>query len=339
MQKMKYFVTGGTGFIGGRVVKSLLSAGHSVHVLARTPHKALDLRNAGAIIFRGDVTDKSSMVEAMDQCNGIFHIAADTSIGPKNGASMIDTNVRGTHNVLSLMSELQISKGVYTSTTWINSNTSGVLADETYYNEGLYLSDYEKSKWEAHYNVARSFIFNGLPLVIVMPSLVYGPGDHSPLADSFTSLLRGRLPFLPSGTSHSWAHVKDVVRGHILAMEKGTVGESYILGGPTHSIIDVFDVAANMSRRRRAPIHLPPAIIRFFASVVALSGDVLPIPSYYSSESLRLNAGTTYVSTSEKAVRELGYSHRSIESGLKDYLVDIASRISRERLPEESHRS
>ena len=333
-----YCVTGGTGFLGGRVATSLLEAGHSVHVLARTPHKALPLRKAGAVVFRGDITDKSSIVDAMDGCDGVFHIAGDISVGPKNVASQRDTNIRGTHNVLSLMRELRIPKGVYTSTTFINSDTKGVEADETYYFEDRHLSDYEQSKWESHYKVAKPFIFNGLPLVITMPSLIYGPGDNSPFADSLVSMLKGRLPFLPTETAHTWAHIKDVAHGHLLAMEKGRVGESYILGGATHRVIDVFAKAALMSRRRPPPIHLSPRVMRFLSSLVSVTGDLLPLPSHYSAENLGLNAGTTYISTSEKAIRELGYSYRSIDDGLKDTMVDVANRISRARQPEQSRK-
>lgn len=326
---MIYFVTGATGFIGGRLVRILLDDGHQVHILARRPHRALELKKRGARIFQGDILDKASMLAPMKNCDGIFHIAADYGLGVRDRASMYNTNVRGTRNVLSLMRELSIPAGVYTSTIAINSDTRGVMADESYFFQGSHLSWYAETKWKAHYDVAMPFIHDDLPLTIVQPCLVYGPGDQSAIALTLEQFLRGRLPFLPAETRYCWAHVDDIAQGHFLAMKQGRQGESYVLGGPDHSLREAFRIASRLTRRRVPPISVPPIAMRFLASFASLVENSFRLPPHLSSESLLMSAGTTHIASSEKAETEFGYSCRSLEVGLKGTLADLAARISR----------
>ena len=112
------------------------------------------------------------------------------------------------------------------------SDTKGAVPDETYRYDGPHLSHYDRTKWIAHYHVAQPNMDEGLPLSIVMPGLVYGPGDTSGMRTALVDLLRGRLPMTPARTAFCWAHVEDTARGHILAMEKGKPGETYIITGP-----------------------------------------------------------------------------------------------------------
>lgn len=325
---MKYFLTGATGFIGNRVAHLLLDAGHDLVVLARSPHKAKDLFDRGAVIVQGDITQKDSMRSGMRGTDGIFHMAADYAIGTRNPSVMETINVTGTRNVLELMKELGIAKGVYTSSTAVFSDTHGKLVDESYYFEGQHLTVYDHTKWLAHYDVAKNMIYEGLPLVIVQPSAVYGPRDTSALARMFTDFLRRRLPVLPIRTAFCWAHVEDVARGHIQAMEKGRPGESYILAGPPHTLVEAFDLAAKITRRKPPAIRLGPGIMRFSSRLVGLIEPFIRIPANFSSESLRLTAGTTYIASSEKARRELGFETRELRQGLKGTLTDLAARLN-----------
>src|SRR5262245_60368267 len=175
---MKYFVTGATGFLGGVLAKRLCKDGHEVRALVRDPARASDLTKAGAVIVRGDVSDKSTMRDAMRGSDGVFHVAGWYKLGVKDRAAAISTNVDGTHNVLELMQDLGIPKGVYTSTLAVNSDTHGQVVDETYRFSGRHLTLYDWSKAEAH-RLAEKFIAQRLPLVIVQPGLIYGPGDTS----------------------------------------------------------------------------------------------------------------------------------------------------------------
>ncbi len=124
---MRYFLTGITGFIGGKVAQQLVAAGHEVTALVRAPEKAQGLSMPGIQLVKGDVTDKASMRAPMTGVDGVYHIAGWYKIGAKDKSQGQAINVDGTRNVLELMAELGIAKGVYTSTVAVNSDTRGVL--------------------------------------------------------------------------------------------------------------------------------------------------------------------------------------------------------------------
>ncbi len=329
---MRYFLTGATGFIGNRLARLLLQEGHEVVALVRTPHKARDLKDLGATIVQGDITRRETLMTGMEGADGLFHVAAKYAFGRRSHSDMETVNVVGTRNVLRTMNELHISKGVYTSSIVINSDTRGHLVDETYYHEGPHLSTYAETKWKAHYDVAKSMIYDGLPLVIVQPSTVYGPGDDSVIASMFTDFLRRRLPFTPSHAEVSWAYVDDVVMGHYRAMQKGRPGESYILAGPTHSFLEAFDEAARITRRKPPPIRVGPGLILLSARLTGLVEHAISIPMHLTAEALRVTAGCTLIASYEKARRELGYEPRSLHQGLKGTLTDLAARIAEQKM-------
>ena len=137
---MKYFVTGATGFVGGVLAKRLREAGHEVNASVRNPDKAQELQAVGVKLFRGDVTDKESMREAMTDVDGVYHVAGWYKIGTRDKSDGVRVNIQGTRNVLELMQELKIPKGVYTSSCVVNSDTHGQIVDETYRFIGKHLS-------------------------------------------------------------------------------------------------------------------------------------------------------------------------------------------------------
>lgn len=228
---MNYFLTGATGFIGGRVAQQLVEAGHRVTAMVRNPEKAQDVARLGVTISKGDVTDKESMRAPMQGADGVFHIAGWYKIGGRDKQAGTAINIDGTRNVLELARELAIPKTVYTSTLAVNSDTHGKLVDETYRYTGPHLTEYDRTKWAAH-QIAEQFIAQGLPLVIVMPGLVYGPGDTSSVRTTFIQYLQRKLPMMPRQTAFSWAYVDDIARGHILAMERGKPGKATLLLAP-----------------------------------------------------------------------------------------------------------
>src|SRR2546425_9352230 len=235
-----YFVTGATGFIGARVARQLVAAGHDVVAIARNPESARDLESIGVDVRRGDITAPDSLRGLMAGVDGVFHIAGWYKIGSRDLSEGERINVAGTRNVLTAMKELRVPKGVYTSTLAVFSDTHGRLVDETYRHDGKgpWLTEYDRTKWVAHYEVAEPMMREGLPLVIVQPGLNYGPGDTSEVRPTFVRYLRRRLTALPKETAYCWAHVEDTARGHLLAMDKGVAGESYIIAGPRHSLIE-----------------------------------------------------------------------------------------------------
>jgi nucleoside-diphosphate-sugar epimerase len=308
---MKYFVTGATGFVGGVLAKKLREQGHEVRASVRDPQKAKELQTLGVKLFKGDVTDKESMREGMTGVDGVYHVAGWYKIGARDKSDGERVNIGGTRNVLELMQELNIPKGVYTSTCAINSDTHGAVVNENYRFYGKHLSEYDRTKAVAH-EIAKEFIATGLPLVIVMPGLIYGPGDTSTLRDNIISFLKGQLPALPDQAGNCWAHVDDIVQGHILAMEKGRVGETYIIAGERYTFKEAFELASQITGKP-APRTLPAQLFRVMSLFVKPFDKLMP-PSY-TSEGLRVIAGVTYMGDNSKAKRELGYTPRPFREG------------------------
>lgn len=308
---MKYFVTGATGFVGGVLAKKLREAGHEVNASVRSPEKAKDLQTLGVKLFEGDVTDKESMREAMTGVDGVYHVAGWYKVGTKDKSGGVQVNINGSRNVLELMKELNIPRGVYTSTLAINSDTKGKLVDESYRFTGQHLSEYDRTKAEAH-KIADEFIKQGLPLIIVQPGLIYGPGDTSTVRASLLNLFKGQLPMMPRQTAYNWAHVDDIVDGHILAMEKGRIGESYMICGETYELCEVFKLAAQTAGVR-VPMAAAPGMMKAMSALVKPFDAILP--DSYSSEGLRVIAGVTYLGDNSKAKRELGFNPRPVSEG------------------------
>lgn len=318
---MRYFVTGATGFIGGQLVRQLHNAGHQVVALVRDPARATELAALGIELHTGDITEPESMRAPMTGADGVFHVAAWYKVGARNSEMAERINVEGTRNVLRLMRELGVPKGVYTSTLAVFSDTHGRMADESWYHAGPWLSEYDRTKWKAHYEVALPMMKEGLPLVIVQPGLVYGPGDTSTLRETWRTYLRGRLPMIPRDTAFCWGHVGDTARGHLLAMESGRVGESYIIAGPPHTIVEAMAIAERITGIPAPKLHPSPGVMKAMSGVMNVVGSVAPLPDAYTAESLRVLAGVTYLGTSEKAQRELGLRMRSLEEGLQETLA------------------
>lgn len=317
---MKYFITGATGFIGGRVAQQLIAAGHEVVALVRSKAKAAELARLGVSLAEGDITDKESMRQPMTGVDGVFHIAAWYKIGERDKSFAERINVGGTRNVLELMKELNIPKGVYTSTLAVNSNTGGEVVDESYRFTGQHLSEYDLTKWRAHYEVALPMMEAGLPLVIVQPGVNYGPGDTSAIAEVLRHYLAGKLPLVPDKTAYCWAHVDDTARGHIQAMEKGKAGESYFIAGPIHTLFDALQIAESITGVKAPRLKASPGILRAMSAAMGLVEKVIPISGQYSSETLRVSAGATYLGNSAKAERELGFNARPLAEGLRETL-------------------
>jgi len=315
---MRYFVTGATGFVGGAVTHQLLSAGHGVRALVRSREKAAALAAAGAELHEGDITDPASLREPMRGVDGVFHIAAWYKVGVVEPLART-INVEGTRNVLEAMRESGVPRGVYTSTIAINSDTHGAVVDESYRFDGHHLSVYDETKAEAH-QVAEDFIRQGLPLTIVQPGGVYGPGDTSALGTLFRNLLTGKTPPLPRRAAICWGYIDDVARGHVLAMEQGASGRSYYLCGPVHTFVEAVRLAAKIAGVSGPRLTLPPAALKIAAAIMPLFDGWLPLPPEFTAEGLRVLAGVTYAGTSERARRELGWRARPLADGLVETL-------------------
>jgi nucleoside-diphosphate-sugar epimerase len=226
------FVTGGTGFIGRRLVNALLARGDRVRVLVRTPSAARDLEAAGVRLVQGEITDEIALAHGVAGVSLSFHLAAVYDVGVVDMGAMERINVDGTTAFLRAVRDGGVARAVYVSTTAAlgpasDRAESGAQAEY----RGPYPSLYHRTKARAH-AIARAAQAGGLPLVIVCPAYVYGPGDRGPGGRFVLDLLRGRVPgLLSEPATFSYVHVDDVVKGLLAASERGRVGETYILSG------------------------------------------------------------------------------------------------------------
>lgn len=322
---MKAFVTGGTGLIGRSVVRQLIERGYQVNALARSALGADSLRRLGASVTLGDITNVESMRQGMRGSDVVFHIAAIYEYTPEGIAQCESVNVAGTRNVLELAFELNVPRIIYTSTVAVFGDTHGELPDESHFAEGPFLSEYDRTKWLAHYEVAEPLIAGGAPIIIVMPGAVYGPGDSSWLAEMMRLFHRGLLPILPGPeTTLTYAYVDDVAEGHILAAEKGRIGECYILAGPAVPLGEMVDFWAQLTGKR-PPLAAVPA--RFVSALSPLAGRLQPalsLPQTFSGE-LVGSLGVSYAGRSDKARAELGWRPRPLQTGMLETFEWIAA--------------
>lgn len=310
-------MTGATGFLGSELVKQLVGRGHQVVGVVRSPEKASLLKALGVVLHVADITDRESLRQPMIGVDGVFHTAAWYKIGVRHSREIAErVNVEGTRNVLEIARQLSIPRVVHTSTVGVFGDTHGQLVDETYYARGPFLTEYDRSKWIAHYEVAIPMRDAGMPIIIVMPGLIYGPGDTSAVRATLAQLLRNRLFLTPKGVTFAWGYVEDIARGLRQAMDSGTVGESYLLTGPVHTFQEAFATAATIARRRPPLLHPPPALMRVAASLAARV-ERWDFQFSYPAETLRLMAGTTWIGSSAKAEKALGFTARPLEEGLR----------------------
>jgi nucleoside-diphosphate-sugar epimerase len=319
---VKVFVTGGTGFIGGEVVRQLRARGDEVVCLVRTPEKASELRELGCELVSGDLGDSGALRGGMDGCDGLVHAAAMYEVGipAKQHPAMYDANVRGTERVLQAALEAKVGKVVYVSTVGIFGNTHGKIVDESYEHPGKeFTSYYEETKLEAH-RIAKRMMAEGLPGVIVQPGGVYGPGDTSQVADLLKEFFAGRLFMLPfPDLGICLTHVEDIAAGILLALDKGKVGETYVISGPATTMREAVETMASLSGRKAPKRALPTPVMKALTPVGPVVGKLMGQPPNLR-ELISSADGVTFWASYEKAGRELGYSPRGMEEGFRQTL-------------------
>lgn len=314
------FVTGGTGFIGGRLLSLLAARGVEVRALARSEAGLEKVKALGATPVRGDVTDPGSMREAMRGCDVVFHVAAMYEVGARYARQMKVVNVDGTRNVFETAIEARVPRIVYTSTAGVHGDTKGKMVDETHripFEELKSSTVYEQTKWHAHHEVALPMIRKGAPIVIIESGGVYGPEDHSVIGDLLELYVRGQLPILPDrDTTLTFSYVDDIAEGHILAAEKGRIGESYCMGYQPMTLGQFADLWAKVSGRAKIKVKMPSDLVHPSWSLMALLEKVIPLPDMLSGEAVR-SVGSTWIVSCKKAQEELGWKPRPVEEGLQ----------------------
>ena len=316
---MKVFVTGGTGFIGGHVVRQLRERGDEVIAWVRNPEKGAELAALGAELRTGDLSDRAALAAGMEGCDAVIHGAAVYEVGiPKSQRpAMYEANVVGTENALGAALDAGIGKVVYVSTVGAFGNTNGNVVDESYEHPGKsFTSYYEETKYQAH-QVAKRLIAEGLPCVIVQPGGVYGPDDHSALGKQMLDFLDGRMPFVPfAELGMNMVHVEDVATGVLLALDKGEVGESYVLGDEITTMRGLMDATAKVAGKRTPRANIPTSLMKVAAPFGPVIGKLMGQPPNMR-ELISSSDGVTFWAKQDKAVRELGFAPRGLETGLR----------------------
>jgi nucleoside-diphosphate-sugar epimerase len=333
---MKVAVTGGTGFIGSRVVRILRERGHEVVCLVRNPDKAGELAAMGATLARGDILDADSMKAAFAGAEGVLHIAASYELGVvgKRADEALRKNLDGTRLALEAARDAGAKKIVYTSSIIIYGNTHGEVVPEGWRPPRIAFPSthptfYALTKARAHWEIVVPMIEAGAPIVIVQPGGVIGPRDHSTYRVLWTLLARG-LPATVGSAVYGIVDVEDCALGHVLALERGKVGESYHLVDENVGFPDLYRRAAAASGLRGRAIVLPAWLLRGNAALVSLLERVVRVPDILSSDALRAMAGgVTLTVQHDKARRELGWSPRPMAEALRAIMTDELQRLGK----------
>lgn len=320
---MKIFVTGGTGFIGGEIVRQLRDRGDDVVCLVRNPEKGKALAALGCELAAGDLGDEAAIGAGMQGCDAVIHAAAMYEVGipAKQRPAMWEANVGGTERVMKAALAAKIPRIVYVSTCGVFGNTHQKVVDETYEHPGQeFTSYYEETKLEAHKVVKRMIAEQDLPAIIVQPGGVYGPGDTSQVADLLQEFFAGKLPLMPfPELGICMSHVDDIAGGVLLALDKGRLGEIYVISGPTTTMRGAIEMVASVSGRKAPKRDLPTPLLKALIPIGPLVGKVMGQPPNLR-ELISSGDGVTFWASYEKAERELGYSPRGLEEGLRQTL-------------------
>jgi len=321
---VRVFLTGATGFIGGRVARMLRERGDEVRGLVRDLERGRDLEALGCELVVGDLGDTATIEAGLEGCDALVHGAAIYEVGipESRHRAMYEANVLGTERVLEAALAAGTPRVVYVSTVGAFGNTHGEVVDETYEHPGTdFTSYYEQTKYEAHRIARRLIAERGLPCVIVQPGGVYGPDDHSALGKQMDDFLAGRLPLLLfPDLGLNLAHVDDIAAGILLALDRGDVGEAYVLGGQITTMRELIGTLARVSGRKAPTRALPTAVLKALAPAGPLVGKLMGQPPNLR-ELITSADGVTYWARHDKAIAELGYSPRGLEDGLRDLLV------------------
>ena len=320
---MRAFVTGGTGFIGGAVVRHLLESGHEVRALVRSGADTRQLDGLPVERVTGDLSDGQALTRAMAGRDWVFHVAALYSYWGHRWDDFYHTNVEGTRRLLEAARLAKVECLVYTSSvaalgfhkdhTPATEDTPSSLNDR--------IGPYQRSKFLAE-EVARDYARQGLPVVIVNPSTPVGVGDHkpTPTGQIILDLLNGRM-FGYVDTGLNIVDVENVAKGHLLAAERGRVGDRYILGGENLTLKQILDLLAEISgrppgRRHKPPSHAHSIALAWSYVVVALARlNPRHVPAA-TPQKVRLSRRYEFFD-SGKAVRELGLPQTPARKALR----------------------
>jgi dihydroflavonol-4-reductase len=322
---MTTLVTGATGFLGSHVARQLVASGQTVRVLVRPTSNFQALDGLAVERAEGDLRDLPSLERAMKGVRRVFHVAADYRLWTRHPEEIYQINVEGTRRLLEVAARAGVEKIVYTSTVAtiaVPAHGAALPNEETRATLGQMIGHYKRSKFLAELEAIKA-AGAGVPVTIVNPTAPVGPGDWKPTPTGriVVDFLNGRIPAYVD-TGLNVAPVEDVAAGHLLAAEKGRIGERYILGGRNMTLKQILDALALIAGLRSPRLRLPHAVALAagYADEIfsRLTGREPQIPV----EGVKMSRHRMFVD-SDKAERELGYKtgpvERALESSVRWY--------------------
>jgi len=263
----RVFVTGGSGVVGGALVDALRERGDEVVALARSDAARGELERRGARVVSGEILDADVLARGMEGCATLFHVAGQNSLCAEDPSSMLRANIEGPAVAIRAAAQAGVGRVVHTSSAATIGEPEGAIGREDTPHRGWFLSTYERSKTEGERVALETGRQEGVDVVSVNPCSVQGPGRAGGTARFLLAFLDGRLKLFVD-THVSLVDIKDCTAGHLLAAERGTPGERYILSGVTLTISEAFALAAEVAGVERSPRLVPRRAATIAGSVV-----------------------------------------------------------------------
>jgi hopanoid-associated sugar epimerase len=315
----RVLVTGASGFVGSAVARALAARGDEVRVLMRKTSPRTNVSDVACEIVEGDMRDVDSMTRAMQGVQHLFHVAADYRLWARDPEEIVRNNFEGTRATMEAALAAGVERIVYTSSVAALKPLEGIAVDETSrHTEQSVIGAYKRSKLVAERLVEKMVAEKNLPAVIVSPSTPIGPRDVKPTPTGriIVEAAMGRMPaFVDTGLN--LVHVDDVARGHLLALEKGKIGEVYILGGEDVGLKAMLADIAGFAGRKAPRVQLPRAPLYPLAYAAEGIARFTGKEPFVTADALRMSKYRMFFS-SAKARRDLGYTARPYAQGLKD---------------------
>ncbi len=313
-------VTGATGFVGSAVVRRLSASGHAVRALVRRSSPRQHLADLDLEYVEGDLRDPASVATALSGIRYLFHVAADYRLWARDRSAISETNVGGTRTIMRAALDAGVERVVYTSSVaTLALNRDGSPADEQRsLLEAEGIGAYKQSKIAAERLVEDMILSEGLPAVIVNPSTPIGPCDvrPTPTGRIIVEAAVGRLPAYVE-TGLNLVHVDDVAAGHMAALQRGRIGERYILGGQNVEFSAMLADIANIVGRRAPAVRLPHFVVIPIAYAAEAVAHVTGREPFATVDGVHMSRYRMFFQ-SKKAEQELGFQARPYREGLED---------------------
>jgi dihydroflavonol-4-reductase len=322
MTSDRVLITGASGFVGSAVARAAAARGFQVRALVRSSSPRGNLAGIPCEIVEGDMKDAASMRRALKDVRYFFHVAADYRLWARKPVEIYRNNIEGTRIAMEAAQDAAVEKIVYTSSVATLKPIPDGVADETArLTEAQAIGAYKRGKVAAHRIVETMVADDGLPAVIVSPSTPIGPRDirPTPTGRIIVEAASGRMPaFVETGLN--LVHVDDVAEGHMLALERGEKGESYVLGGQDATLKEMLTIIASLTGRRAPRVKLPRRPLFPLAYAAETFAKLTGKEPFLTADALKMAKHRMFFS-SAKAERAFGYRARPYAQAIEEALL------------------